>query len=343
MAFEIPINFKPILSKADARRFSRQVEREAGSAGVGRGRGGGLRANAGTAALGGGIGGKGLAGSLGIGAGIALAVQILNQFKGVTKMISVISKVLIEFLRPIADVIILLLRPILSILKPILLVVRQVMAPFRKIALQLSAAGAKAAQSGDAAGAAQLFGASIAAGLAGLNAVITALLSKTINIVILSLAEILAVSIGSFIPGAGDKIREGAQRITEFINAATAVQIETNARMIQEMAKRFGVDMEGKFLADTQKVIDEVILGGKENSLVNSFRKSLDVMATEIPKDVDNAFSPIINSIQANLNKIKNLTSQAERAGGRSFGSIVGSVFGQAARTGLALFTPSAP
>jgi len=248
-------------------------------------------------------GGGGLKGLLGpvLGTALVAIVGIANSFKGVLSILGGISKLISELLRPIADVIFLLLRPILEILKPIMIVVRQVMAPFRKIAFQLSSEGAKALRAGDSGKAAGLFAASIGAGLAGVSAVITVLFKDIIKLTITGAGELLAAFVDIIFPGAGDRIREVAAGLGEIIDGAAGIIIETNAKVVQAVADRLGVDLQGQFLTDVRKMIDTVVTSG-DNSIVNSFRKNMNSLENSAGEGIDNAFTNIGDRFENAIN-----------------------------------------
>lgn len=321
---EIKVPFRPVWTE-DAKKFVDRVKKDMGNFGVGGSARGGS---------GGGLAAGGLAKGAGMAAGIAAvaaaAVAILGHFKSLTSVVSKILKVLFEFLRPIVDVVTLLLLPVLSILKPILMIIRQVMAPFRKAALQLSAEGARAMQEGRTGDAAALFGLSIQTGLAGLSAVITVLLKDVINMTITSIGEFTKIIVQSIftalafispfgqeaIMEAGNAIILGIDQttktITNIIDATTGILIQTQALAIQEMAKMFGVDL-GTFSKDVTKMINQVVVG-EDNSIWKEFQSGLSIIRNDIPTKVNDAFSPVISSIENSLNKIRGLVNQAEKS-----------------------------
>ena len=318
--FEIKIPIKPVWT-AEAQRFVDRVKKEMGT--VGASRGGGT----GGGALFGGGGGKGLGAILGIGSVLAVVVAILSQFKSMTNIAKTIIKVMIEFLRPIADVVTLMLLPILAIMKPIMIIIRQVMAPFRKAALKLSAEGAKALREGDTGRAAALFGLSIQTGLAGLGAVITVLFKDIINLSIVSIGEFAKIIIQAIFTAlafispfgseailkAGQSIIDGIDimtgQITNVIDATVAIMITGQVKVIESIAKAFGVDM-GTFGEDVKKMIEQVIVG-ENNSIWKEFQSGLAIIQNDIPGRVDDAFDPIIRSIESSLDRIRALVSEA--------------------------------
>ncbi len=352
--FEIKVPFKPIWTE-DAKKFVDRVKKDIGNVGVGgKGAGGGIS---------GGIGGAGgLTKLLGpvLGTAVVAILAIAGSFKTVLNIAKVILKVLGEFLRPIADVIMLMLLPVLQILKPILMIVRQIMAPFRKAALQLSAEGGKALREGRTGDAAALFGLSIQTGLAGLNAVVLTLFKDVVNLIIIGIGEFVKVIVdtvltgfafvvGIFSSGAAKKllefrdnvlvgIDETVENITDTIDGAVAVMIGVQAKVITELAEKFGVDLKDTFLPDVVKVIENVVVDG-DNSIWAAFRDNLINFENEVGGAVDTAFGNVVNRVKAKLAELDASIAQQKS----SFSSRVSRIIGGLVRSASTIAIPIFP
>ncbi len=137
-----------------------------------------------TQAKGLGLGGAAVMGGIaGAAAGgvIGIISQILSQFKPLMSIVKAISRILIEFLRPIADMVMIMLMPILMILKPILMVFKTLMAPFRALAMRLGAAAGAAFAAGETAEGALLMTAALDAMAEGIVFAMALILAQVID------------------------------------------------------------------------------------------------------------------------------------------------------------------
>lgn len=357
-AFRIPISFE---LDAKAKSFVDDLKKSV--SGVTEKVKGGAAGGGG--ALAGGIAG-GLVGA-GLGSILGIAEKILSNFKSLMNLVSVVVKVVVEFLRPIADVIMLLLLPVLQILKPILVVVRQIMAPFRQIAFKLSKEGAAALREGDTGKAAGLFGLSITQSVLGLNAVVAFLTAGIIEqLTTLSgevlklttellgnlfrpLLEFFGVNVDQSIQDINSFIDSGIKNVNDAIKVAMGLAISAQQLGIVKLAEKLGVDISTEY-TKVNDVLSELLVG-EENSFISTFDDMTSEFESSLIKFDDALLGP--NSIVAKVEEAaRRLNGDSGGGGSLTFGGGIssgGSKFlsaigfqGQSTRSGVVFTRPPA-
>lgn len=179
-------------------------------------------------------------------AGITSIVGIVMQFRPLISIVKNISKILVEFLRPIADMVTILLMPLLLIIKPILIVFRQLMAPFRKAALQLAAAGGVALRNKDFGKAASLFGLSFITMFKPLIDLVLQFMGKIMKTAIDAIGFIMKT-----IPGIADSsVNAAVSSAKGLIDDAMGSIMKLGNQNLEKAAASLGVDIDlsGDFL-----------------------------------------------------------------------------------------------
>jgi hypothetical protein len=243
-----------------------------------------------------------------------VAIMILDQFKGLTNMVSAILRIAIEFLRPVADVIMLLLMPVLMILRPILMVVRQLIAPFRKSAYQLASLGSKAILDGDMTGGFSLMGQSILTMFAGFIPVLTTWWGTLTGIIVDILAVVVKLLAGAIFDVAGI-IAKGMDFLTGGIfNLEEKVGTAKDGFLDKVDLAAAGVKTSiDETIADWNKTFTEKVIGAANETIAaakaqqeaakahKDYLSSIKEVKTNVVRNADGTFMSSSKTYDANM------------------------------------------
>lgn len=270
---------------------------------------------------------------LGIAAGgIGIIVSALNHFKPIVSLVGNITKMLLEFLRPIADMITILLVPILQALRPILMMVRVLMQPFRALAYKLLGEGGKAMQSGDMGKATALYALAFQTLMTGIQAMIMKLFISVLDMAWTGLAQLLSAVAGAIVGffanifGASDEqikalqerikgnIMAGMGQVTDAMELAAGMFVETQIAGISKTAKTLGVNVDQNF-RDVTKVVRQHLVG-EDNSMIGTFDNFTTYLASTINIDLGNALDNIVGKFRKAADDINSIQIRGSSGGG---------------------------
>ncbi len=158
-----------------------------------------------------------------LGAGIAIAMELLsvakdaissllNPIKGVLRGI---FRIVGELLRPISEMLLLLLKPILLLLKPFLDMMKTFMAPFMDVAREFGRMAQAQMAQGNTVAAMNL---SMEAVSTIMGPFVISLLSISMQLVVTTFVTMFSKMLGTIFPFAKNKIEESSQSVIDFTN-----------------------------------------------------------------------------------------------------------------------------
>ncbi len=295
-----------------------------------------LGAAAGTEA-GGGLFGQ-ISGALGgimtalgpIGLAVTAIAGIVLSFKPVMTLIKAISRILIEFLRPIANIVITLLMPILAILRPILKTWQAMMMPYMKKMFAMLGTGMKAMEKGETGTAMKAFGTAMLYAfkpLLDLFLYAVEWLVKGVTIVFLELfrpiieafggnvdelKESAFTSIGNFFDSIRNKLTTSIDIlalgvVTEAATAGVEVQkeIETITAEGIKSAKEAGEETEKAFLDAINEAKE--ILPDEFDDIIEASKKKGEETGKAVITTIEDVFDAIDNATSTELERVPSL------------------------------------